>query len=99
MYSRARASSAEPAGRGPSSTCLRTCSKARAPSKAMFRGLACGLGDAAAGGDGEPPLLLRSEPPGQAMKPSGRKMDNINVKVLRDAERRLFISDFFIREN
>src|SRR5438874_7461013 len=33
MYARSFSSSAEPAGLGPNSTCLRTCSKARSPSK------------------------------------------------------------------
>src|SRR5881398_2510118 len=33
MYTRSFSSSAEPAGLGPNSTCLRTCSKARSPSK------------------------------------------------------------------
>src|SRR6267143_3965419 len=33
MYARSLSSSAEPAGLGPNSTCLRTCSKARSPSK------------------------------------------------------------------
>src|SRR5258708_11365318 len=38
MYPRVFSSSADPAGRGPNSTCLRTCSKARSPSKADFAG-------------------------------------------------------------
>src|SRR6266853_6674121 len=38
MYSRVFSSSTDPAGRGPNSTCLRTCSKARSPSKADFAG-------------------------------------------------------------
>ena len=33
MYPRVFSSSGEPGGRGPNSTCLRTCSKARSPSK------------------------------------------------------------------
>src|SRR5881227_855717 len=32
MYPRVFSSSGEPGGRGPNSTCLRTCSKARSPS-------------------------------------------------------------------
>src|SRR5205807_7295336 len=40
MYPRVFSSSGEPGGRGPNSTCLRTCSKARSPSKseAVFAG-------------------------------------------------------------
>src|SRR6266550_7524401 len=36
MYPRAFSNSADPAGRGPNSTCLRTCSNARSPSKSDF---------------------------------------------------------------
>src|SRR5215210_6839410 len=98
MYSRALASSAEPAGRGPISTCLRTCSKARSPSKATAVG---GVGDCGVGETvvvvGVPPVsLFCFDPPGQAIKVKGRKIESINVQVVRDLDRRLFMSNFFI---
>src|SRR5439155_3033060 len=37
MYPRVFSSSGEPGGRGPNSTCLRTCSNARSPSKSDLR--------------------------------------------------------------
>src|ERR1044071_1126193 len=71
MYSRVRASSADPAGRGPNSTCLRTCSKARAPS-IFRRGPAFVCEGEAAGVAPVPTLLfLLESPPGQAVKAMG----------------------------
>src|SRR5260221_14082323 len=64
-------SSADPAGRGPNSTCLRTCSKARSPSKADFAGAAGGAEDPSAG------LFVL---PGQPSRPNGTIRTNARTK-------------------
>src|ERR687884_38164 len=90
MYSRVLASSADPAGRGPNSTCLRTCSKARAPSIASRGEAAVLVGEAAGGATVFPVLEVGLESlPGQARKRSG----SVSVRRRPKAVRAFFTRD------
>src|SRR3989442_4146921 len=77
MYPRVFSSSGEPGGRGPNSTCLRTCSKARSPSKseAPFD-----AGVDAEGEEGLSSLGLLEVPLGQPNSSNGTNNKKANVK-------------------
>src|SRR6266496_845642 len=77
MYARSFSSSAEPAGLGPNSTCLRTCSKARSPSKSEAR-FDDGLD--AEGEEGFSSVGLLDVPLGQPNSSNGTNNKKANVK-------------------
>src|SRR5918999_4801559 len=87
MYSRVRASSDEPAGRGPNSTCLRTCSKARAPSIVS-------LGEA---GVGVAPVPVLTFCLGALPEQAGKRSGSVRMRKRTKTPRLFFereVSDF-----
>src|SRR5438128_9365543 len=77
MYARSFSSSAEPAGLGPNSTCLRTCSNARSPSNSE---VPFDDGLDAAGEEGLSSTGLLDVPLGQPNSSSGTNNKKPNVK-------------------